>query len=106
MTTNLPLPQYYAQTLDHLLPIFEDAIPLSSPDAQMLLTTSLDNLYLISRMITTLGVFSSNEAVEELGDGELGFVTLGWVLGEAESKGGLGGHGERIQALKRSEVGS
>lgn len=56
-------------------------------------------------MITSLGVFSENESVDELGDGELRFMSLGWVVGEAEGKGGLGGRDDRIGALKRSEVG-
>ena len=42
--------------------------------------------------------------MDELGDGELIFMSLGWVIGEAESKGGLRGNADRIAALKRAEV--
>ena len=104
MSNDLPLPQFYARTLHSLLPVFDDTLSLSDPTAQSTLTTALDSLHLIARMITSLGVFSTNESVDELGDGELVFMTLGWVIAECESKGGLGGTGDRIDALKRSEV--
>ena len=103
--SNLPLPQFYAQTLASLVPVFDDTLSLSDPSAQSTLATALDNLYLISRMLTSLGVFSDNESLEEVGDGELVFMTVPWVLGECESKVGLGGRDDRITALKRSEVG-
>ena len=103
-STNLPLPVFYAQTLQTLLPIFDDSLSLSDPSTQSKLSSALDNLHVISRMITSLGVFSDNEGLEELGDGEIAFMTLGWVFGEAEMKGGLGGPGDRTQVLKRGEV--
>jgi immunoglobulin-binding protein 1 len=103
--TNLPLPQFYARTLTSLVPLFDDVLSPSSPGAQDLLRTALDELYLIARMIVSLGVFSENESAEELGDGELVFMTLGWVIGEAEAKAGLGGMEDRKGALQRSEVG-
>lgn len=102
--TNLPLPQFYARTLTSLLPLFDDVLSPSSPGAQDLLRTALDELYLIARMIVSLGVFSENESAEELGDGELVFMTLGWVIGEAEAKAGLGGMEDRKGALQRSDV--
>ena len=102
--TDLPLPVYYAQTLRSLLSIFDDSVSSSDPSAQTTLSSALDDLHLISRMVTSLGVFSNNETVEELGDGELVFMSLGWVIGEAESKGGLGGKQDRLGSLKRSEV--
>lgn len=103
--TNLPLPVFYAQTLQSLLPIFDDTLSLSDASTQSTLSEGLDNLHLISRMISSLAVFSDNERLEELGDGELVFMTLGWVIGEAESKGGLGGVEDRKLTLERSEVG-
>lgn len=103
-TTNLPLPQFYAQTLNTILPVFDDTLSTSDIAAQNLLSSALDNLHLISRMITSLGVFSDNESVDEVGDGELIFMTLPWVIAECESKGGLGGYEVRTAALKRSEV--
>lgn len=102
--TNLPLPVFYAQTLRNLLPIFDDSLSLSDPSAQTTLTKGLDDLHLISRMISSLAIFSDNETIDELGDGEMVFMTLGWVVGEAEAKGGLGGMEDRKHALQRSEV--
>ncbi|RSH77345.1 uncharacterized protein EHS24_003304 [Apiotrichum porosum] len=102
--TNLPLPQYYAKTLQSLLPIFDDSLPLSEPSTQAQLAKATDDLYLISRMLTSLGVFSDNEGLDELGDRELVFMTVPWVLGEAEAKGGLGGYPDRIAALRRSDT--
>ncbi|KAK1926393.1 TAP42-like protein [Papiliotrema laurentii] len=101
--TNLPLPVYYAQTLQSLLPIFDDSLSLSDASTQATLSQALDNLHLISRMISSLAVFSDNERIEELGDGEIIFMTLGWVIGEAEAKGGLGGVDDRKATLQRSE---
>jgi immunoglobulin-binding protein 1 len=104
--SNLPLPQFYAQILQSLVPVFNDTLLQSDPAAQDLVSTGLDDLYLISRMVTSLGIFSDNEEAEELGDGELVFMTLPWVIAECESRGGLGGIDKRKQALERSEVGS
>lgn len=103
-STSLPLPIFFAQTLQSLVPIFDDSISPSDQSAQSTLPTALNNLQLISRMLTSLGVFSINETVEELGDGEMVFMTLGWVIAECEGKGGLGGPADRIGALRRSEV--
>lgn len=103
--TNLPLPQFYAQTLRALEPILDDTLPLSSPETQDLLSTSLDQLHLTARMINALGLFSENETADELGDGELVFMTVQWVIGECEGKGGLGGMAARKAAVERSEVG-
>lgn len=101
---NLPLPVFYARTLSALVPLFGDSLSPSSPSYQSTLADQLDNLYLISRMITSLGVFSDNETAEELGDREMVFMTLGWVIGEAEGKAGVGGMAQRKKALERSEV--
>lgn len=54
-------------------------------------------------MLSSLGVFSDNESVDELGDRELVFATVGWVLGEAEARLGVE-HAERKAALERSET--
>jgi hypothetical protein len=102
--TNLPLPLFLSQTLHTLLPILNDEQPLSSPASQAILAKGLDDLYLVARMITSLGVFSENEGVEELGDGELVFMATGWILGEVEAKTGLGGWDERMACLRRSDV--
>jgi hypothetical protein len=103
-STNLPLPQFYARTLRSLLPIFDDTLPLSDASTQAQLSTGIDELYIVGRMLSTLGVFSDNETADELGDRELVFMTAAWVLGEAEAKTGLGGYPERQAALKRSET--
>jgi immunoglobulin-binding protein 1 len=103
-STNLPLPVFFAQTLQSLIPMFDDTLSSSDPSAQYTLITALDNLHLISRLLTSLGVFSQNETVDELGDGELLFMTVVWVIAECEGKGGLGGTSDRMAVLKRSEV--
>ncbi|WVW78768.1 hypothetical protein I302_100730 [Kwoniella bestiolae CBS 10118] len=104
MSTNLPLPQFYAQTLSSLQPIFDDTLPLSDPSTQSTLTSSLDNLYLIQRMINSLGVFSENESIDEIGEKEIVFMSLNWVIGAAEEKGGLGGRDDRTSTLQRAET--
>ena len=105
MSTDLPLPRFYAQTLTCLIPIVDDTLSTSSSVAQAILITALDDLYLISRTLTSLGVFSDNETIEELGDGQIVFMTLAWVIAECEAKSGIGGNADRIAALNRSEVG-
>jgi hypothetical protein len=102
--TNLPLPVFYAQTLRSLLPVFDDSLSLSDPAAQSILAAGLNDLHLIGRMVSSLGIFSDNETIDELGDGEMVFMTLGWVVGEAESKSGSASMDERKAALQRSEV--
>ena len=102
--TNLPLPQFYAHTLSSLLPVFDDSLSTSSSDAQAILSKALDNLHLISRMITTLGLFSSNETLDELGDSEAVFMTVQYVIGECEAKTGLAGPSTRREALDRATV--
>lgn len=102
--SNLPLPQFYGETLASLLPILDDSLSSTDSAVQTTLNKALDNLHLIGRMITSLGVFSENETSDELGDGELRFMSLGWVIGECEGKLGLGGRDDRVGALKRSEV--
>lgn len=103
--TNLPFPQFYAQTLRSLAPILDDTLSTSLQSTQDILQKAINDLYLISRMLTSLGVFSSNEGIEELADGELVFMTVPWALSEAEGRGGLGGREDRTAALRRSEVG-
>ncbi|ORY26902.1 TAP42-like protein [Naematelia encephala] len=102
-STDLPIPQFYAQTLQSLVPIFDDTLSTSDSSAQTLLASALDNLHLIARMLTSLGVFSDNETADELGDKELVFMSLGWVIAECESRGGLGGPERRKAALERSQ---
>ena len=104
--SNLSLPQFYGETLATLLPILDDSLSSTDSAVQATLNKALDNLHLIGRMITSLGVFSENETADELGDGELRFMSLGWVIGECEGKLGLGGREDRVRALKRSEVGT
>lgn len=103
-TTHLPLPAFLAQTLESLLPVLSDEQPLSSSVSQTILAKGLDDLYLVARMITTLGVFSENENIEELGDGALIFMATGWILGDIESRTGLSGYDDRVACLRRSDV--
>jgi hypothetical protein len=102
--SNLPLPLFYAQTLTRIAPIIDDTLSSSDPSVQSTLSSALNDLHLIGRMITSLGVFSENEGVDEIGDGELRFMSLGWVVGECEGKLGLQGRDDRMKALKKSEV--
>jgi hypothetical protein len=102
--SDLPLPQFYGETLARISPILDDTLSSTDSAVQATLSKALDELHLIGRMITSLGVFSENESADELGDGELRFMSLGWVIGECESKLGLKGRDDRVSALKRSEV--
>ncbi|KAK4684305.1 immunoglobulin-binding protein 1, partial [Tremellales sp. Uapishka_1] len=102
--SSLPLPQFYAQTLRSLLPVLDDTLSLSLASTHDLLVTELDNLYLVNRMLSSLGVFSQNEIIDELADGEIVFLTVFWVLAEAEGRSGSqSGVEGRMAALKRSE---
>lgn len=101
--TNLPLPQFYARALRTLLPILDGDVSAVAPETQSSLQSAIDDLYVIGRMLSSLGVFSDNESVDELGERELVFMTAAWVLGEAETRGGLGGNDDRKAALERSD---
>lgn len=102
--SDLPLPQFYAHSLIPLIPIFDDSLSLSSPEAQSTLAIALDNLYLIQRMLTSLGVFSENESVSEASNGQLLFMSIGWAIGTCEEKRNPGGMLERREALLKAEV--
>lgn len=103
-STNLPLPQFYARALRNLLPILDGDVPFGAAETQSQLQQATDDLYLIGRMLSSLNVFSDNESIDELGERELVFMTVGWALGEAESRGGMLGHGDRKAALERSDA--
>ncbi|WVQ76745.1 hypothetical protein IAR50_006419 [Cryptococcus sp. DSM 104548] len=100
--SDLPLPQLYAQTLTALDPIFSDAVSLSAPSTQSTLTDALEKLYIIQRSLNLLGIYSDNEGWEELSEGALAFMTLGWVVSSCEEKR-TGGRKERVESLKRSQ---
>lgn len=104
MSSSLPIPLLYAQTLRNLLPLLDDTTPSSSSSYQPTLQKCLDDLHLISRMITSLGIFSDNESLSELSDGAMVFMTISWVVGETESRGGVGGVKDRKEAIGRGEV--
>ncbi|GHJ85265.1 hypothetical protein NliqN6_1667 [Naganishia liquefaciens] len=102
-TNSLTLPALLSQTLTSLLPIFDDTLSTSLPQAQSLLRTSLADLGLARRMIDALGIFSDNESMEDVGDGEMVYMCVDWIVGEVQGR--LNGEGlkERIQILERSQ---
>lgn len=102
--TNLPLPKFYEQTLRTLQPILDGDVAVGDAAVQAQLSKATDDLYTVSRMLQSLGVFSSNEGQEELSDRDLVFMTVPWVLGEAEQRGGIGSPQQRTEALRRSET--
>ncbi|TYJ54407.1 hypothetical protein B9479_004917 [Cryptococcus floricola] len=100
--SDLPLPQLYAQTLTTLDPIFSDAVSLSAASTQSTLADALEKLHIIQRSLNLLGVYSDNEGWEELSEGALVFMTIGWVVAGCEEKR-TGERKERVESLKRSE---
>ncbi len=57
-------------------------------------------------MISSVGLFSDNEELEDLGDQEMVFMSVGWVRGEVEGRIGTNGIKARIGVLEKSQVGS
>ena len=57
--TDLPLPVFYAKTISSLLPILDESTSVSDPSAQATLLSNLDDLHLIARMVTSLGMWTS-----------------------------------------------
>lgn len=102
---SLTLPALLSRTLTSLLPIFDDTLSTSLPQAQTLLRTALADLALARRMIDALGIFSDNESMEDVGDGEMVYMCVDWVVGEVQGRVNGEGLKERIQILERSQVG-
>ena len=102
---SLTLPALLSRTLASLLPIFDDTLSTSLPQAQALLRAALADLALARRMIDALGVFSDNESMEDVSDGEMVYMCVDWVVGEVQGRVNGDGLKERIQILERSQVG-
>ncbi|BEJ18250.1 hypothetical protein CspHIS471_0705270 [Cutaneotrichosporon sp. HIS471] len=102
--TNLPLPQFYARALRNLLPVLDGTLPPLEESTHAQLQHAIEDLYLVGRMLSSLSVFSDNERIDEVGDKELVFMTVGWALGEAETRQGFGGPEPRKAALERSDT--
>lgn len=103
-TSNLTLPALYRRTLHSLLPIFNDDISSSLPSTQQTLQDSLTDLDLVIRMSSTLGIFSDNEQVDDVGDGELPLMAVEWIKGEVLGRVNGDGIKERLKVLKSSQV--
>jgi hypothetical protein len=103
-TTSLTLPALLTRTLTSLLPIFTDQISTSLPAAQQTLPAALADLALARRMIDTLGIFSTNESMEDVADGEMVFMAVDWVVGEVQGRVNGDGLRGRIEVLERSQV--
>lgn len=103
-TTSLTLPALLTRTLQSLLPIFTDQISTSLASAQQTLHSALADLALARRMIDTLGIFSTNESMEDVADGEMVFMAVDWVVGEVQGRVNGDGLKGRIAVLERSQV--
>lgn len=103
-TNSLTLPALLLRTLTSLLPIFDDTLSTSTPEAQQLLQQALADLSLARRMIDALGIFSENEQMEDVGDGEMVYMCVDWVVGEVQGRVNGDGLKGRIQVLERSQV--
>ncbi|KAI5451919.1 Type 2A phosphatase-associated protein 42 [Naganishia albida] len=102
-TTSLTLPALLTRTLQSLLPIFTDQISTSLPSAQQTLHAALADLALARRMIDTLGIFSTNESMEDVADGEMVYMAVDWVVAEVQGRANGDGLRGRIAVLERSQ---
>lgn len=105
-TSSLTLPALLSRTLTSLLPVFKDEVSTSQPEVQQLLQDSLADLILARRMIDTLGVFSENESMEDIGDNEMVYLAVDWLYAEVQSRVNGDGLQGRIHVLERSKVSS
>jgi hypothetical protein len=106
-TSTLTLPQLYARALTNLVPIFNDDVSTSSSTSQQILREAAIDLDLVIRMTSTLGVFSANESMSDVADGELVYMTVEWVKAEVQGKMGDGsreGIDSRLKTLRSSKV--
>jgi hypothetical protein len=103
-SSSLTLPVLYKRLLKSLLPIFDDSLSVTAPEAQSLLTAAQSELELIERMLGSLGVFSVNETMEDVGEKEMVFMSVEWVRGEVEGRKETKGIKSRLAALQRSKV--
>ncbi|KAG7528141.1 hypothetical protein FFLO_06380 [Filobasidium floriforme] len=102
-TSNLTLPALYVRALRSLLPIFNDDISTSLPSTQQTLQDALTDLDLVIRMSSTLGVFSDNESMDDVGDAELPLMAVEWIKGEVLGRVNGDGIKERLKMLKSSQ---
>ncbi|KAJ9128362.1 hypothetical protein QFC24_000655 [Naganishia onofrii] len=103
-TSSLTLPALLSRTLTSLLPVFNDEVSTSQPEVQQLLQDSLADLILARRMIDTLGVFSENESMEDIGDNEMVYLAVDWLFAEVQSRVNGDGLQGRIHVLERSKA--
>jgi immunoglobulin-binding protein 1 len=103
-SSSLTLPALFSRTLKSLIPIFTDELSTSLPTVQDTLHNAITDLDLAIRMMATLGVFSDNEEMEDVGDSELVYMTVEWI--KAEVQGRINGDGikGRLATLESSKV--
>ena len=71
---------------------------------QKLVTSSLSNLRKVHSRIIELSLFSPNETVEDITTRDLIYLTLPFVLSEAQSREPLESRSERLESLTQTQV--
>lgn len=71
---------------------------------QELVTSSLSALRQVHSRIVELSLFSPNETVEDITTRDLIYLTLPFVLAEAQSREQLDSRSERLESLTQTQV--
>jgi len=116
---NIPLPTLYSKGLDIISKVVN--IPLSLEEKKVILqlrsryasscsfiqelvSESLKNLKTVHSRIISLSLFSPNETVEDISTKDLVYLSLPFVLAEAQSRVQLDSRSERLESLAQVEV--
>ncbi|KZT55027.1 hypothetical protein CALCODRAFT_472627 [Calocera cornea HHB12733] len=79
-------------------------LPASDPAAQSSLQSAVTDLKILSSRVNDLGLFSDNEAVDDLSTRDAAYMLVDFVWGEAAGRVAANGRDERITRLQQSEL--
>ncbi|KAJ3550974.1 hypothetical protein NMY22_g96 [Coprinellus aureogranulatus] len=95
------LPALYSSALASLSRVYN--LPPNSEERGKLVTSSLSNLRKVHSRIIELSLFSPNETVEDITTRDLIYLTLPFVLSEAQSREPLESRSERLESLTQTQ---
>jgi immunoglobulin-binding protein 1 len=99
---HLPLAATYKRALEASAKAY--ALPTIQEETQALVNTARDDLLQVYRAIDGLGLFSSNESIDDLATGDLIYLLIPYILSEVISRTVAEDVDRRKQQILQSEV--